>query len=134
MAFDEQSLRDELRDDPLGRGYAGMTNKQVEQSMNARDRDNWISIDSATLFNALDATEWASANNSVKTTIQNILDLNGSIEVDPSSLTYSQLESLLGPATIARLVERANPKRNRAQEVGFGGVVTSGLIKKLRGA
>ena len=52
-------LKQEIDNDPLGRGYAGMTDQQVAASLNASDRNVNKSLMEATeVLNAVDVTEW----------------------------------------------------------------------------
>lgn len=53
-------LRSEITNDPLARGYSGMTNAQILESLNTRNITNRRSISSAELV------AWAGANNRYK--------------------------------------------------------------------
>jgi len=44
------SLREEILNDPLGRGYADMTDAEIADSLNTKDRDRIVPLSSAALL------------------------------------------------------------------------------------
>lgn len=57
--MDYQALSNEVSIDPLARGYAGMTDTQVADSLNSVDRSrNRTSMTGSEVFNATDSAEY----------------------------------------------------------------------------
>jgi hypothetical protein len=139
--MDYVAIKAELTTDPLGRGYASMSDAQAVASLNAVDRavpntsvrakDVWARIDSAELATLLALT--SNAGIAQKTAIQLILGLG---DIDPSNASTQQaFVAAFGAAskTVKNLTGasggdfsgkdlRVTPV-SRAEELGLGQIV-----------
>lgn len=128
-------LRDEIANDPLGRGYAAMTDGQREASLNTKDRtkvvDRYVGYGTVlSLFGAtdgaavLDALETLAASSSpVKWAMRLLADDKLNIG-DPA--TRAQIDALtpavFTPAQAAALKGLAEQACSRAEELGVSAI------------
>ena len=127
------SLTDEIATDPLGRGYAGMTNVQVADSLN-NTIDRVVTKEFLTgseVFNVTDDVEYAALTEAQKTAWDALcaIDL-----IDTSNGVAKAREAeLFGVATTTRsnLQTAKQSTVSRAQELGFG-QVDEGDVKQAR--
>jgi len=124
-------LRTELDTDPLARGYAAMTAQQVADSLNRKDRDRWVDMRSADIFEAIVLSEFTALSTANKGRVDRILNLGDGIRTGPTSQARSELVSVFGAGstTIANLAAIANQKRTRGEEIGFGEVSVSDVVR-----
>ena len=123
MAFN-RTLVDEIRNDPLARGYSGMTDAQIVTSLNTVDRDNERTTMSAgEVMESIDGTEFAALSAADKTRVDRVLGLGAEIVIGPGNAHNAVQELLVfggGSATITALAAMRNQQISRAQEVGAG--------------
>lgn len=113
-------LADEITNDPLARGYAGMTDQQVADSMNAVDRTQVQAfISGSEIFNATDDAEYAALTDAQKSAWDALCAIDS---IDTSSGVAKAREAeLFGPATATRTALQAlkNKPVSRATELGL---------------
>jgi hypothetical protein len=114
----------EIQTDPLVRGYSGMTDQQLMDSLNAEDRPTTrTSMGASEVMNAIDATEWDAKSLAEQTEIWNLLALgelnpqNGTHEVKIFTDVFGG-----GSATITNLNAARTLNVSRGVEIGFGTV------------
>jgi len=136
MADRYQILTDELNNDPLGRGYAGMSDADVVDSLNTADRDNWVELLSAEVFEVTDRSEFIALSSGNKDRVDRIFSLGSAIPSKPGSNARAELIAVFGSTsvTIQNLASIANQPISRAQELGLGGWVTEGRVAQVRGS
>ena len=127
-------LQGEVQGDPLGRGYSGMTNQAVLDSLVAVDRDNWVSLSAAEIFEAIDLGELNALQNSDKARVDRVLGLSGEIVTAPGGKARSEMVSVFGGGnvTIGNLAALANRPVSRAQELGLVGYLNLERIGAAR--
>jgi hypothetical protein len=124
------TLREELTNDPLGVGYAEMTNAEVETALNAKTRSRVVSrfitartilaecADGATILDKLEA---AAAQISAVKWAMRFLQQEGGVDVGHPA-TLSMIAQLTGPVLTAAegsaLATLAMQECSRAEELG----------------
>jgi precorrin isomerase len=126
-------LKAEIDGDPLGRGYAGMTDEQVAVDMNDVNTGRTRSVTMTTheIYEAIDNTEWSGLTADQKADIRDIFALD---EVDPYGRAQSVVIAIFGnPSDTLTALQAARPtnKISRAQELGLGRV-RPGHVGKAR--
>ena len=119
--MDYTVLKSEVDTDPLARGYAGMTDHQVADSLNTEDRSAVReTVMSAELFEVLDIGEYQSLPTVQQHAVDLILGLGEGIRVG-SGNARDVLLSLFGPGTSTRtgLQSLAQMLISRAVELGL---------------
>ncbi len=128
-----QILEDELANDPLIRGYAGMTDQQLVDSLNAPDRTrDREAMSSGEIMESIDGVEFIALSNAKQARVDRVLGLGAEIIVGPGN-THNAVQELLdafggGSLTIASLVALRTVAISRAEEIGFG-PVSLGTLK-----
>lgn len=123
--MDIAALAAELTNDPLGRGYSGMSNAQAAASLNTvnitgPERDI---IEAYELIDATVPAEWASLSAAEKQRYQTITGA-GRVNIKNAN-TRSSLASIFGAGTTTRanmLALQAGPQISRATQLGLGTV------------
>lgn len=115
------ALHDELIGDPLGRGYAGMSDPQAADSLNTPNRD--IAVDSVAsefVVAALEAPEVAALTAAQQRTMWGIIGAGTVRAADPD--VKGVFADLFGPATATRanLLALSIQTVSRAEEIGIG--------------
>lgn len=137
--MDIPALWDEINNDPLARGYAGMTDEQVAADLNTVYRTrNRSSISGDEAFGATDPAEFdgladGSANNSADTK-NHWIAFCGRDSIDPFQVANVQfVQQIFGPGsvTVANLSATRTEDVSRAEELGLGTVKT-GHVQKAR--
>jgi hypothetical protein len=121
MRIDFAALSTEIGTDPLGRGYSGMTDKQVADDLNTEYRTMPIeTVRSADIFEAMDRTEFAALADAEKARIDRILALGDGIRVG-SSQARDELLDIFGAGTTTRanLTALQTQSISRARELGL---------------
>lgn len=135
--MDIAKLKDELTNDPLGVGYAGMNAQQVAESMNATSRPTALSLDMVDLFEAVGPEIAGRMSASLKAMAQSLslyedfraMAQNGrAIDVN-NAMTHLVLDGMAAdpgvPLTVAdatAIKALSHNKRSRASELGLGEV------------
>ena len=134
---DYQILRTEIDTDPLSRGYSGMSDTEVADDMNLINRDNWVSVTSAQIYEAVDGAEYGALtdllNGDEIAALDRIFGLGGDIPSAPGGRVRGELISIFGggSTTIQNLVATANQQISRGSEIGWG-VVKTGDVTAAR--
>lgn len=124
--MDIEVLKAELTDDPLGRGYSGMSDADAAADLNTvyRERDRIIMTGSEVL-NAVDDGEWIALSDADKQIVWNIVHLGDvnpfGVEARLMLLVFSAPDS----PTIAALVAARKEAVSRAVELGLGHVFSA---------
>lgn len=117
------ALKAEVETDPLGRGYAGMTDQQLVDSLNAVDREvNRETMTGTEILNEINVAEWNALTNAQRQTVWDIVHLG---TINPFGVEATLMTSVFGggSATITALAAARKVAVSRAQELGIG-VVT----------
>jgi hypothetical protein len=122
----------ELFNDPLGRGYAGMTAEQAAASLNAVNRPRFRSaIPAAEIFAAVDLTEYKALTAQERDAFALVIAM-GTVNANDAN-TRGILSAIFpgGGATRPRLIAVAQEQVSRAAELGLGDVMP-GHIEEAR--
>ena len=118
-------LLDELRDDPLAIGYAGMDDQQRMDSLeddSARPAPDLIQIEAAQLYDAIDRVEYTALSASQQDRVKIILSL-GRINTSQGTQARDEILEIFPPGgdTITALTTLiTNRTQSRAQELRIG--------------
>ena len=130
--MDYAALKAEITDDPLGRGYAGMTDHAIASDLNTVYRNqNRTSLTGSEVINAVTAVEWTALTDTQKQTVWDIVHLG---TINPFGVEATLLIEVfgVGSATIAALAEARIIQVSRAAELGLG-IVKTGYVQQVRG-
>lgn len=130
--MDLQSLKDELINDPLSRGYAAMDDVQAANSLNAPDRQpNRESLTSDQLMGALDENEYNALVARGKKYWDLLVTAGG---IPLTTIVKQQLSTLFPDPSNTRTNLLALLKRvgSRAEELGLGSVTSSNVADARR--
>lgn len=126
------TLRAELTTDPLGRGYAGMTDEEAAADLNVENREITDPIiSSAMIFNAVEPAEYAALPDTKL--IDLLLGVGEGIDAGPGTNARAVIVSAFdgGSTTVANLVDAATKTVSRAVEIGLG-LVKPGHVEEAR--
>jgi hypothetical protein len=116
-------LKAELTDDPLARGYSGMTDQQVLDSLNEENRTvNRTSMTGSEVLNAVDQSEWNSRTDVQQQTVWNIVHLGDVNPFGIEAILITSAFSGAGGVTIAALASDRVNTVSRATELGIGNI------------
>lgn len=125
-----QILKDEIENDPLGRGYSGMNDQEIANDLNTNYRTrNVDTLSSAQIFEATDAAEFQALSDTGKGYVRDVWGLGDSVVVSAGSnargvyLQFFNAQSITRSALLALLTESIS----RAVELGLG-VVNAGEV------
>lgn len=128
-----QTIRDEIDNDPLGRGYSGMTSAEIASSLNTPDQSiPKGSLSGDGVFQATDAGEFAALSDSAKNLWMSFCSR---ATVDPyGSANVAFVISLFGnpSATLSALNALRVESGSRAQALGIQSVTTGDVDVALR--
>lgn len=119
---DFKLLQSEIADDPLARGYAGMSDQATAGSLNAADRPvERETLAGAEIFNAIDPAEFSALTAGQKQLVRDVFGLGDTIDVQPGTNTRQVLLNAFGAGTTTRanLVGVAQKTISRAEEIGW---------------
>jgi len=119
-----KELQDERTGDPLGRGYAVMTNLEFWESVTAEDRDNpRIAMSAGEIFEQINATEFTALSASDRTRVDRVLGLGAEVIIGPGNAHQAVQELIAtfggGSNTIAALALLRDQKYSRAEELSL---------------
>lgn len=134
--MDYQALFDELTNDPLSRGYAGMTDAEAADDLNTEYRTrNRASMSGDEVFGATDPAEF----NALDTGSGNTPDVQGHWiafcgrdNIDPfgsANVAFVQSVFGAGSTTVSNLAALRTETVSRAVELGLGAVTAGDVIK-----
>ena len=133
MTPNMQALIDELTGDPLGRGYAGMTDEQVVASLNTVDRDRFRSnIPNREVFGAIDLTEYKALTAAERQALDLVMAMDAVDATDANTRVLLGTIFPQGSTTRANLIALAEETVSRAAELGLGRVLP-GRVAMARG-
>jgi len=117
-----QILADELTDDLLGRGYAGMDDQAASVDLNTSYRDLWAELTSSQIFEAIVATEFQALNAANQARVDRLLGLGDGILSVPGSQARTEMVAVFGggSTTIANLLVIAQQSQTRSRELAWG--------------
>ncbi len=120
-------LSDEITDDPLARGYAGMTDQELVDSLNALDRQrNRTSMTGREVRAEVDDTEYDALLDAEK---GQFLALTATDDIDPFGFAANVVKDIFpGSTTLANLQAARVETISRAVEIGLG-VVSLKMLK-----
>lgn len=125
------ALAEEVNVDPLGRGYADMTDQEVVDSLTTADRPrDRKSMSGSEVFNAIDPAEWNDLTVDGQQLIWNVLHLGN---VNPFGMEQKVFVGVFGgeSTTIHNLSEVRVETISRAAEQRLGDV-KAGYVQKVR--
>ena len=133
--MDYAALKNEILNDPAGLGYAGKTDGQIADLLNAPGWGfiNRDVIPTYEIFDAIEPSEYGALTAEKKTLLHAILAM-GTVDIRGSNLKKA-LSSMFPDGTVTRDNLLALQKRpaSRAEVLGFGHVTHSDVAKALRG-
>jgi len=118
-----QDLKNELTNDPLARGYAGMTDAQVAASLLTKNRPiDKNTLTAAEIYEAINRAEYTALIAGEKTEVNIILSLGGDISVVTGSKARTALLAAFpgGTATRTALQVAVAQMISRADEIFEG--------------
>jgi len=129
-------LSDEIALDPLGRGYAGMTDEAVVADLNARRRTrNRVTMSAAEIFEAIVPAEFVALDMAKQARVDRVLALGADVIIGPDNNTNAVQELLAcfgAPSqTVQALAARRAVSISRAEELGLGDV-RPGHVQEVR--
>jgi len=130
------SLRDELINDPLGRGYSAMTDAQVVAALHLRDRSKERTIMSAgEVMEHIVGSEFTALTADKKARVDRVLALGAEIIIGPGN-NHNAVQELLaafgaGSQTVTNLSAARAETIDRAGELGLG-TVRVGEVERAR--
>jgi hypothetical protein len=116
-------LANEVATDPLVRGYAGMTDQQLIDSLNALDRIRELIVMSAgDIMEAIDGVEFTALSAALKARVDRVLGLGSEIIIGPGN-AHNAVQEILAAfggasATISSLEATRDVAISRADEIG----------------
>ena len=122
-------LKDELANDPLGRGYDGMTDQELVDSLNVADRQrNRTSMSGDEVFaNVASRADWDNLTDSQRL---EFLGLCGRETINPFAGANVELVKSIfgnGSATVSNLAAARVETVSRAVEIGLGRIALKTL-------
>lgn len=132
-------LKTEIQTDPLGRGYAGLTDSQVIADLNTAYRTrNKSRLTGDEVFQSTDSTEFAALSDGSGGTSdeQNYwISFCARSEIDPFATSNTQFVTNLfggGSTTVANLNGLRVESITRSQELGLPASITQHQIQQAR--
>ena len=122
-------LKTEITDDPLGRGYAGMTDAEIAISLNTANREvNKTLMTASEVLNAIDITEWNALTDAAQQKIWDVLHIG---EINPFGVEATIFIAVFGGGsdTITALAVARIIYISRVSELGLSGMAISDITK-----
>jgi hypothetical protein len=120
-----QDLKNELTNDPLVRGYAGMTDAQAAASLLTKNRSsNKTHLSASEIFEAVDLAEYSALSATERAKVDVVLNLGDQIFIGPTSKARAFLAGAFGANTATRtaLLASAADSVSRSQELLGGDI------------
>ena len=127
------SLRKEVQDDPLARGYLIMTSAVLLANLQTVDRTkNKSELNPSEIYQNIDQGEWAALRGSEQDEIWNILHLGNPL--DPFGREATRFEAIFGggSTTITAFQALRIDNISRLEQIGISGTVTEHQINRSR--
>lgn len=125
--MDYGTLRNEVQNDPLERGYSEMSDSEVADDLNTEYRTlNHYQFRASELLSVIDLNEYNNLTGAEKDEIRFILHVPGVHDSSPGSTTREVLVHIFGQdsQTISNLDEMTSEDVSRARELGLTTVRT----------
>jgi hypothetical protein len=132
---DYRALKNEVDGDPASLGYAGKTNQQIVDLLNATNTGRTLpntAVPVQDIFNAIDNADWPAVASVSESKLQTLLQMPS---IDASNAnTRAIMSSIFGAGTQTRtnLLALANRTVSRAQELGLE-PVTLVDVRRIKG-
>lgn len=129
--MDYAALKSEITNDPLTRGYSGMTDQQLADDLNTVYRTrNRSAMTGKEVKDRIDTTEWSARTDAQK---QIILALCNRDDLNPFGIDAQIFQDAMAGATntLSALNSYRVENISRAEEI-FGAVVTVAAIESAR--
>ena len=125
-------LKSEITDDPLGRGYAGMTDQQVVDSLMAVNcEQDRTSMSGSEILNAIVASEWDTRTDAQKKIVWDVVHMGAINPFGVEKTLIAAAFSGTGGATIAALNAARVTQVSRAAELSLG-IPKAGHVQQVR--
>lgn len=121
---DIDALADEIANDPLDRGYSGMTDQEVADDLNTAYREIIRSnLSGSTIFNAIVPSEFMNLSVDMQRFVRDVFLLGDTVDVGPGTNARDVLLNAFGSGTTTRdnLVEAVTKHITRAEELNLLG-------------
>ncbi len=132
---EKATLKAELQNDPLSRGYAGMTLAQKVASLNTVNRPapERTSVSGSEIFNAIVPAEFSALSAANKDLVRDVFGLGDSINVSTGTNARTVLLNAFGAGTATRtaLTALVTQQQSRAAELGLPGVTATDVVEAL---
>ena len=116
-------LSSELSADPLGRGYAGMSDAEAAADLNTEYRSvHRTSVSGDEMFNVTDATEWSALTDAQRSLWMAFCSRQSVDPYGTANVAFAQSLFGGGSDTIAALAAVRDETVSRARELGIGWV------------
>lgn len=129
-----KTLHDEIVNDPLSRGYSGMSNAQIATSLNTANRTRTAThLAGSVIYEQIVVSEYLALTAEQKAEVWDIIHLGENIDVRPGSKARTRFISLFGAGsgTINAIASVLNTSISRAEELGLG-VISEGLVAEAK--
>lgn len=119
---DWAALKAELTDDPLTRGYAGMTDAQVLASLLTQNRSvARQTVRGAEIYNAIVPGEFQALSAAQQQFVRDVFSLGDEIDARPSTNARNVLATIFdNTTTLTNLAALLSQTISRAEELGLG--------------
>ena len=128
-----ENLQAEIQGDPLARGYVGMTDQQVWDSLIAVDRDNWVPVSGGDIAKAVEISEFTVITSAEQTYVAGLFGAD-QVESAPGTSVRDALVAAFGggSTTLTNLAAIANQQVSRASEIGVPALLKMGSESALQ--
>lgn len=133
--MDWPKLKAEIETDPLGRAYAGMTDQQLADALNAVNRTRQKThLASAQIYEATDVAEFQAKTNAQKEFVRDIWGLGDHVDIRAGSKARAVYVNVFGATsqTITNLQAAAAETVSRAVELNLGETPAAEHIARVR--
>ena len=130
--YADEIVRAELDADPLGRGYAGMTDGEIWEDLVALTRDSWVPVAASAIIEAISAGALSGLSTAKRADVDTVVSMGGAIVIAPGSRARALLIAAFtgDPETLNALEATTKRMISRAAELGCG--VSPGIVAAAR--
>lgn len=128
--MDIAALKTELTDDPLSRGYSGLSDVEAADSLNTVNRtSNRTSMTGSEVLNAIDKVKYNALSDVDKDRVWQVLHLG---ELNPFGIEADLMQDIFGASTTITALQAARLEAvSRATEIGLG-IIFEGTVQQAR--
>lgn len=118
----DQIIRAELDADPLGRGYAGMSDIEVRNDLNAPTRESWVPVSASDILEAINPAALEALSAEHREDLDSVLSMGTVIHLYPGSRGRVLLTTAFAGAvpTLNALLLLGKRMISRAYELNCG--------------